>query len=158
MSAEIEPHVTPSRRVASHWGWLGAVLFTIAACGPSPQPTPTRTDNAGPRASSPDAGTRASKPGFAPPDLDLLRFACAGFDRAVADAAPPDRLLSHAAARAVELGGAPVEAATRRWALLPPQALLEEIQQYTAGSEAGPDECAGLRAHLERMAIQSGSH
>lgn len=95
---------------------------------------------------------------FAPPDIRLLRFACEGFDLAVADGAPPDRLLSHAAARAVELGGAPVEAATQRWALLPPQALLEQVQRYAATPEAGPDVCAGLRSHLERMAILSGSH
>lgn len=87
----------------------------------------------------------------------LIRYACAGFEDAVAADAPRDRLLSHTAKHAVELGGAPVELASQRWALTPPQGLLEEIDAYErAGGD--PKDCAGLRAHLERLASISASH
>jgi hypothetical protein len=137
-----------------------AVLVMLGACGPSPRAAPAKLARDQANEIS-DLAARSEPPRageLAPPDVHLLAFACAGFDLAVADQAPPDRLLSHAAARAVELGGAPVEAATQRWALLPPRALLEEVQHYAATSEAGPDACAGLRAHLERLAMLSGSH
>ena len=55
------------------------------------------------------------------------------------------------------LGGERVEAATRRWALLPPQGLLELINRYESEAKPDPKQCAGLRAHLERMAIKSSS-
>ncbi|KIG13624.1 hypothetical protein DB30_07832 [Enhygromyxa salina] len=167
MTAAIDPRPRARPHLGSGRGLLGLGLVALvaSACGPgSPPPaklapTPIReSEDPGARDNSLTSSKAPAKPEFAPPDLELLRFACEGFDRAVAAGAPPDRLLSHAAARAVELGGAPVEAATRRWALLPPQALLEEVQRYAASSQAGPDACAGLRAHLERMAMQSASH
>jgi hypothetical protein len=96
-------------------------------------------------------------PEVGPPDVALISFACAGFDAAVAADAPSDRLLSTTAKHAVELGGPRVELATRRWALLPPQGLLEEIDRYER-TGADPDQCAGLRAHLERLAILASSH
>jgi hypothetical protein len=129
------------------------VLLSLAACGrgdPKPQPTPVSAESV---PSNEDPPRR-----FEEPDIRLIRFACEGFDAAVAAGAPEDRLLSHSAAHAIELGGAEVEAATTRWALLPPQGLLEEIARYEREVEADPKQCAGLRAHLERMALVSASH
>jgi hypothetical protein len=131
-------------RVAS---WAGFVVI-LGACQPTVEP-PSRTEVA--------AENQTPELEFGPPDVALIHFACAGFDAAVAAEAPPDRLLSHTAELAVELGGPRVELATRRWALLPPQGLLEEIDRYEQ-SGVSPDECAGLRLHLERLAIRSGSH
>lgn len=133
----------------SLWAGLGVVLGVVfGACQSGVEP-PSRTEVA--------ATNPAPESEFGPPDVALIRFACAGFDAAVAAEAPPDRLLSHTATHAVELGGPQVELATRRWALLPPQGLLEEIDRYER-SGVSPDECAGLRLHLERLAIISGSH
>jgi hypothetical protein len=127
-----------------------AVILSIGFGGCQPtEPSPSRTELA--------AQSPASESKFEPPDETLIRFACAGFDAAVAAKAPPDRLLSHTAKHAVELGGPRVELATRRWALLPPQGLLEELERYER-TGADPDECAGLRLHLERLAIIAGSH
>jgi hypothetical protein len=146
----------PSGRVCGGVLSMLGTLGMLGACGPSPSPAPVSATAERSRDTlSPE---REPEREFNQPDIRLLRFACAGFDLAVADGAPSDRLLSHSAARAVELGGAPVEAATLRWALLPPQALLEEVEQYVATFEASPDACAGLRAQLERMAMLSGSH
>ena len=117
------------------------------ACQPTPE-SPVQTE-ATKSAPAPEK--------FQQPEVALIRYACAGFDAAVAADAPPARLLSQTAVHAVALGGPRVEIATRRWALLPPQGLLEEIDQYEK-SGANPDECAGLRAHLERLSIVSGSH
>jgi hypothetical protein len=91
------------------------------------------------------------------PEDHPIRYACAGFEAAVAADAPQDRLLSHTAKHATELGGDVVEQATRRWALLPPQGLLEEIDAYER-SGADPRECAGLRAHLDRLAMLAATH
>jgi hypothetical protein len=121
------------------------LALVLAACQPSAEAPPVETKTAAPPKSK-----------LEPPDAGLIRYACAGFDAAVAADAPPERLLSHTAAHAVELGGPPVELATRRWALLPPQALLEEIDHYER-SGADPNQCAGLRAHLERLTIIAGS-
>jgi hypothetical protein len=129
-------------------GWGVIVGVSSSACQPTVE-APSRTEVA---ATSP-----APEPLTGPPDVSLIRFACAGFDAAVAADAPPDRLLSHTAKHAVELGGSRVELATRRWALLPPQGLLEEIDRYER-TGANPQECAGLRLHLERLAIISSSH
>lgn len=127
---------------------LSAVLGALfGACQPAVEP-PSRTEVV--------ATSAATGEELGPPDITLIRFACAGFDAAVAAEAPPDRLLSHTATHAVELGGPQVELATRRWALLPPQGLLEEISRYER-TGVNPDECAGLRLHLERLAIISGS-
>lgn len=120
----------------------------LGGCQPTER-APSRTDVA--------AKNSASESKFEPPDDSLIRFACAGFDAAIAAKDPPDRLLSHTAKRAVDLGGPRVELATQRWALLPPQALLEEIDRYER-TGADPGECAGLRLHLERLAIIAGSH
>jgi hypothetical protein len=132
---------------------LGVALGTVfGACQPAVDPAP-RTEPAADNP-EPEAGSRSD---FGPPDVALIRFACAGFDAAVAAGAPPDRLLSHTAKHAVELGGPRVELATRRWALLPPQGLLEEIDRYE-NTGANPDQCKGLRLHLGRLAILAGSH
>ncbi|PRP92894.1 hypothetical protein ENSA5_46610 [Enhygromyxa salina] len=136
-----------------------SILVTITACGGASAPTAADARGQGSdKGDDGDDGPGSRDKTFAPPKVHLIRYACQGFDAAVADAAPPDQLLSRSAARAVELGGAPVEAATRRWALLPPQGLLKEIERYEGQAEARADECAGLRAHLERMAIRSSSH
>jgi hypothetical protein len=127
--------------------WFGVIL---SACQPTVDPP--RTDHTAENP-TPEAG----KQDFGPPDVALIRFACAGFDAAVAADAPADRLLSHTAKHAVELGGPQVEIATRRWALQPPQGLLEEIDRYEK-TGADPQQCAGLRSHLERLAIVAGSH
>jgi hypothetical protein len=126
--------------------WFASLLpgTVFGACQPTVEPP--RTEAA---AKSPEAESKV-------PDVALIRFACAGFDAAVAAEAPQDRLLSHTAMHAVELGGPRVELATRRWALLPPQGLLEEIERYER-TGASSDECMGLRSHLERLAIISGS-
>lgn len=124
-----------------------AVWTVLAACQPAVEP-PAKTET---------TTEKASTPTFQPPDVALIRYACAGFDAAVAAGAPPDRLLSHTATHAVELGGPRVEIATRRWALLPPQALLEEIDRYEK-TGVDPKQCAGLRSHLDRLAILSSSH
>jgi hypothetical protein len=128
-----------------------ASLAWVVACQPPVDP-PSRTQ---PTAGSPTQNAD-SPPDFAPPDVTLIRFACAGFDAAVAADAPSDRLLSHTAKHAVELGGPQVELATHRWALLPPQGLLEEIERYER-TGANPVQCDGLRSHLERLAIVAGS-
>lgn len=134
--------------VALRAGFVVSLSTVLSACQPTVE-SPSRTEVA---ASSP-----APSSDFGPPDVALIRFACAGFDAAVAAGAPQDRLLSHTAQHAVELGGPRVELATRRWALLPPQELLEEIARHEQ-TGANPDECSGLRLHLERLAILSGSH
>jgi hypothetical protein len=135
-------------RTAGQAGPCVALGIMLGACQPSSEP--------GRRIE--DATTNpAAESAFEPPDVALIAFACAGFDAAVAAEAPPDRLLSHTAKHAVELGGPSVELATRRWALLPPQGLLEEIDRYER-TGVSSNECAGLRLHLERLAILSGSH
>jgi hypothetical protein len=146
---------TKSRSSVRHHGYLRAVFraalgvslgIVLGACQQTVDP-PSRTD---PNADSPT-------PELGPPDVPPISFACAGFDAAVAADAPSDRLLSTTAKHAVELGGPRVELATRRWALLPPQGLLEEIDRYEQ-TGADPSQCAGLRAHLERLAILASSH
>lgn len=129
-------------------GFVMVLGIGLGGCQPA-ENAPSRTEAA--------AKNPASESTFEPPDDALIRFACAGFDAAIAAKDPPDRLLSHTAKRAVELGGPRVELATSRWALLPPQGLLEEIDRYER-TGAKPDECAGLRLHLERLAIIAGSH
>jgi hypothetical protein len=125
--------------------WFALLLLATVFGGCQPTVEPPKTEAA---AKSAEAESK---------DVALIRFACAGFDAAVAAEAPQDRLLSHTAMHAVELGGPRVELASRRWALLPPQGLLEEIAIYER-TGASSDECMGLRSHLERLAIISGSH
>ena len=122
----------------------GSLALVLVVCQPTSE-IPVRTE-----------GQSTPTQELAADDVNLIRFACEGFDAAVAADAPNDRLLSHTAAHAVELGGPAVELATRRWALLPPQALLEEIDRYEQAG-ADPEQCAGLRSHLERLAILAGS-
>jgi hypothetical protein len=138
---------TRLRCIGLRVGFAVVLGFVLGACQPTVE-APSRTEVA--------AGSPASESELGPPDETLIRFACAGFDAAVAAKDPPDRLLSHTAKRAVELGGPRVELATRRWALLPPQGLLEELDRYER-TGANPDECTGLRLHLERLAIVAGS-
>lgn len=128
-------------RLSTRW----PVALVLAGCQPSSEVVPIKHE----AASTPTQSSQT-------PDVDPIRFACEGFDAAVAADAPHDRLLSHTAAHAVELGGPAVELAARRWALLPPQALLEEIDRYER-TTTNPKKCAGLRAHLERLAIIAGS-
>jgi hypothetical protein len=125
---------------------LAAGMLALAGSmlGCSPEPAPTHTTRNAAAATT----TREVEP---EPESALIRYACAGFDRAIREQAPEDRLLSTSAKYAIELGGAPVEAATQRWALLPPQGLLELITRYERELAADPSECAGLRSHLERM-------
>ncbi len=121
-----------------------SLALVLVVCQPTSE-TPVRTE----AQSTPTPEPAAN-------DANLIRYACEGFDAAVAADAPNDRLLSHTAAHAVELGGPAVELATRRWALLPPQALLEEIDRYEQ-TGADPERCASLRSHLERLTILAGS-
>ncbi|MFO7567648.1 MAG: hypothetical protein R6X02_33705 [Enhygromyxa sp.] len=92
------------------------------------------------------------------PEHLLIRHACRGFEAAVAEGAPGNQLLATSAKHAIELGGPAVEAATTRWALLPPQGLLELIDRYEAEARPDPQQCAGLRAHLERMSLRVSTH
>lgn len=138
------PLVIPSARTNFVWIALLVLGTVFGACQPTVEPPPAEAV-----ANSPDSESEV-------PDVALIRFACEGFDAAVAAEAPQDRLLSHTAVHAVELGGPRVELATHRWALLPPQGLLDEIERYER-TGANPDECVGLRSHLERLAILSGS-
>jgi hypothetical protein len=137
---------SPSERVAFQIAFGVVVGIVFGACQ-QPVDPPARTE----------ASSDSPTPEMGPPDVALISFACAGFDAAVAADAPTDRLLSSTAKHAVELGGPRVELATRRWALLPPQGLLEEIDRYER-TGADPKQCAGLRAHLERLAILASSH
>jgi hypothetical protein len=138
------PLVTPSARTNFVCIALLVLGTVFGACQPTVEPPSTEAVAKSPESES------------AVPDVALIRFACEGFEAATAAEAPQDRLLSHTAVHAVELGGPRVELATRRWALLPPQGLLEEIERYER-TGANPDECVGLRSHLERLAIISGS-
>lgn len=135
-------HRTTTIRVACSSAALALALASSSSlgCGSSSEPAPTRTSH--------DA---AAKPPEPEPESALIHYACEGFDRAVREHAPDNRLLSTSALYAVELGGPRVEAATQRWALLPPQGLLELITRYEREFKPDPSECAGLRAHLERM-------
>ena len=122
---------------------LGCLLIPLGpGCRDQPAP-PTKTSEA-------ELAASADQP---EPEHYLIRFACQGFERAVAEGTPTTRMLSTTAKHAVELGGAPVEQATLRWALLPPQGLLALIDRYEreAEAEADPAQCAGLRAHLDRL-------
>ena len=123
---------------------LGLGLVACLACRSEPEPTRTEP--------SPIASSEPE------PEHHLIRFACEGFDAAVAEGAPASRLLSTSAKHAVELGGERVEAATQRWAVSPPQGLLELIDRYEAETSANPDRCAGLRAHLQRMSARASTH
>jgi hypothetical protein len=92
------------------------------------------------------------------PEHHLIRHACRGFDLALTEGAPDGRLLAASAKHAIELGGPAVETATTRWALLPPQSLLELIDRYEAEAKPDPQQCANLRAHLERMSLRLSTH
>jgi hypothetical protein len=123
---------------------LGGLLVAVGpGCRDQPA-VPTKTDptELAPSADQPE------------PEHHLIRFACEGFELAVAEGAPHTRLLSTSAKHAVALGGAPVEQATQRWSLLPPQGLLELVDRYERDTKADPAQCAGFRAHLERLSIQ----
>lgn len=121
---------------------LGCSLLWLApGCRDQPAP-PTKTNPS-------ELAASADQP---EPEHYLIRFACQGFERAVAEGAPNTRMLSTTAKHAVELGGEPVEQATLRWALLPPEGLLELIDRYEHDTEADPAGCQPFRAHLERVA------
>ena len=135
-----------------------AATLVFALCGCS------RHEREHTRDSSSDAPARAQaspssteRPSYAPPERALWAHACQGFDAAVAAGAPPNQILSHTARHAVELGGPAVEAATRRWALLSPQAMLEELDAYALARGSEAVDCSGLRAHLERMAMRAAA-
>jgi hypothetical protein len=86
------------------------------------------------------------------PEHHLIRHACRGFDAARAEGTPDGRLLAATAKHAIALGGPEVEVASKRWAFSPPHELLELIDRYEVEAQPDPQQCAGLRAHLERMA------
>jgi hypothetical protein len=121
---------------------LGCSLLGLApGCRDEPAP-PTKTNPS-------ELAASADQP---EPEHHLIRFACQGFERAVAEGAPTTQMLSTTAKHAVELGGEPVEQASLRWALLPPEGLLELIDRYERDTEADPAGCQPLRTHLERAA------
>ena len=123
-----------------------ALVGVTAACTDKPAP---------PRKA--DAAATARSADQPEPEHFLIRFACQGFDKAVAAGTDPKRLLSTSAMHAVELGGQPVEQATQKWALLPPQGLLELVERYERDAKPDPAECAGLREHLETMSQQAAA-
>lgn len=119
-----------------------------AACRGEAEPEPTRTSKT--ELVATEVATE--------PEHHLIRYACQGFDAAVAEGTPENRLLATSAKHAIALGGDPVEAATQRWALLPPQALRELIDRYEREARPDPKQCAGLRAHLDRMSLRNSTH
>jgi hypothetical protein len=119
---------------------LAALTVLALACRSEPEPTQVRARELAPSPDQPE------------PEHHLIRHACRGFDVAITEGTPDGRLLSASAKHAIELGGPAVEQATRRWALLSPQALLELIDRYEREAQPDPQQCAGLRAHLEKMA------
>ncbi len=132
---------------------LLGVLILALACRSEPREAAPRKLAAGEAAPrEPDDPHDAAEP-----EHRLIRYACQGFDAAVAEGAPHDRLLASSARHAVALGGEQVERATQRWALLPPQGLLELIDRYERDAGVDPRECAGLRAHLDRMAMRAAT-
>jgi hypothetical protein len=116
------------------------------ACRSDPEPTPVSADQRLPTVDQPE------------PEHHLIRHACRGFDHAVANGTPDGRMLAASARHAIELGGPAVEAASSRWALLPPQGLIDLIDRYQAEAKPDPQQCAGLRAHLERMNLRLSTH
>ena len=122
-----------------------ALAASLLGCGSEPEPTPRLV---------------ATEPAPARPEPDHhpIRHVCAGFDLAVAEGAPQQRLLSSSTKHAIELGGERVELASRRWALTPAHELLVVLDRYERETQADPKACAGLRAHLERMSLRSASH
>jgi hypothetical protein len=116
------------------------------ACQRGPEPTHVETEPA------------KAEPAEPEPEHHLIRHACRGFDAALAEGTPDGRLLTAAAKHAIALGGPDVEAASMRWALLPPQELLELVDRYEAEAQPDPKQCASLRAHLEQMAERLGTH
>lgn len=130
----------------------------LSLCGCRQHEREQAGDTRGTAPGDPPASSPAEERSFAPPERALWGYACQSFDAAVEAGAPPNRLLSHTARHAVELGGSAVEEATRTWALLPPQAMLEELDAYglALGDEAA--DCSGLRAHLEHMAQRAATH
>lgn len=123
-----------------------AAMLALACRSREPEPTPVDAHERQPSADQPE------------PEHYLIRHACRGFEQAIAEGTPQNRLLSTSAKHAIALGGPAVEKATQRWALLPPQALLELIERYEREAEPDPQQCAGLRAHLERMAVRTATH
>ena len=121
--------------------YLCALL--LLACRSEPEPKQVDGKELVPTADQPE------------PEHHLIRHACQGFDAAVAEGTPDGRLLAASAKHAIERGGPAVEKATQRWALLPPQRLLEVIDRYEREVQPDPQQCAGLRAHLERMSQRS---
>lgn len=121
------------------------VVLTLA-CRNDPEPTRTSAAELAPAKPAPE------------PEHHLIRYACQGFDAAVAEGAAENRLLSTSAKHAIALGGERVETATQRWALLPPQGLLELIDRYEREAKPDPKLCAGLRAHLDRMSQTAAAH
>jgi hypothetical protein len=121
------------------------LLLLALACRSEPEPTPVVV-------------TESASSSEPEPEHHLIRHACQGFDRALTEDTPDGRLLAASARHAIALGGPAVEAATQRWALLPPQALLELIDRYEREAQPDPQQCAGLRAHLERMNLRGSSH
>lgn len=120
---------------------LCAALVLALGCRTSePEPTPVSAD------------ARVPSPDQPEPEHHLIRHTCAGFELALAEGTPDGRLLAAAAKHAIALGGEAVERATQRWALLPPQTLLELIDRYQREAKPDPQECASLRTHLDRMA------
>jgi hypothetical protein len=116
------------------------------ACRSEPEPTHVKGSELAPSPEQPE------------PQHFLIRHACRGFDQALAEGTPDGRLLAASAKHAIELGGPAVEQATQRWALLPPSALLELIDRYEREAQPDPQQCAGLRAHLDRMNSRSATH
>ena len=123
-----------------------AAVLALACRSSEPEPTPVDHSELKPSADQPE------------PEHHLIRHACRGFDQALAEGTAQGRLLSASAKHAIALGGPAVEQATQRWALLPPQALLELIDRYERETKADPQQCAGLRAHLDRMALRNATH
>jgi hypothetical protein len=121
----------------AHHLFLAAAL--ALACRGEPEPTHVDTKELAPSPDQPE------------PEHHLIRHACRGFEAAIAEGTLDGRLLAASAKHAIELGGPAVETATLRWALLPPQGLLELIDRYEREARPDPQQCAGLRAHLERM-------
>ena len=123
----------------THARTLCLLALLALACRSEPEPTQVRARELAPSPDQPE------------PEHHLIRHACRGFDAAITEGTPDGRLLSASAKHAIELGGPAVEQATRRWALLSPQALLELIDRYEREAQPDPQQCAGLRTHLERM-------
>jgi len=122
---------------------IGVML--VLGCRSEPEPTPTSVGKPAPTVEQPE------------PEHHLIRHACRGFDTALAEGTPTNQLLSASARHAIELGGPAVERATTRWALLPPQAVLELIDRYEQDAHPDPQQCASLRAHLDRMNQRSAA-